>query len=120
MVSPIRGLSDSSVDTVHPTDVWLTQRQVNAAEAAEMRLLRDKVEEKTGISILAESVTLKLLLSPHLGIHDGCVFQRLYAGGPVAHCACLAAQDAKPRFNRGENSGIPFGLLTRGGNEIKA
>lgn len=41
MVSPIRGLNDSSVDTVHPTDVWLTQGQVNAAEAAQTRLLRD-------------------------------------------------------------------------------
>lgn len=50
MVSPIRGLNDSSVDTVHPTDVWLTQGQVNAAEAAETRLPRDKVEEETGIS----------------------------------------------------------------------
>lgn len=110
MVSPIRGLNDSSVDTAHPADVRLTQRQVNAAEAAEMRLLRDKVEEKTGISILAESVTLKLPLSPHLGIHaDGRVFRGLRAGEPVANGACSAAQDAKLRFNRGDNRGIPFG-----------
>lgn len=53
MVSPIRGLNDSSVDTVPPTDVWLTQGRVNAAEAAGMRLLPEKVEEQTGISILA-------------------------------------------------------------------
>lgn len=95
MVSPVRGLNDSSVDRVHPSDVWLTQRQLNAAEAADMPLLQEKVEEKTGISTLDDSVTfaaLKLLLSPHLGIQaDGCVFQRPRAGEPVASCACLAA-----------------------------